>query len=84
MPKDPARLVATNLKRLRTARGLTQATLARRSELDRTFISLCERAHRNVTVRSIFALASGLQCDPRALIAPLKTAAVPRQESKSR
>lgn len=67
---DPMDLVAANLRRIRTECELTQEQLAHRSGVDRTFVSLCERNHRNVTVASIFALARGLGCDPGDLFRP--------------
>lgn len=65
---DPMLLVATNLRRLRVAMDLSQEELAERAGLDRTFVCMCERSRRNVTVGSLFALARGLQCDPAELL----------------
>ncbi|MBL8919902.1 MAG: helix-turn-helix transcriptional regulator [Myxococcaceae bacterium] len=77
----PMEVVAVNVRRLRLAAKLTQAQLAERAGLDRTFVSLCERCHRNVTVQSLFALASGLGCDPQQLVAaPSAGGAVHRPE----
>lgn len=65
---DPMHVVAHNLRRLRQEANLTQAQLADLAGLDRTFVSLCERCHRNVTVQSLFALANGLGCTPADLV----------------
>lgn len=65
---DPMQIVAHNLRRLRLEAGLSQVELAERAGLDRTFVSLCERCHRNVTVHSLFALAEGLGEDAAALV----------------
>lgn len=67
-PPDPMQVVAFNVRRLRQEAKLTQAQLAERAGLDRTFVSLCERCHRNVTIQSLFALANGLDCKPQELV----------------
>jgi transcriptional regulator with XRE-family HTH domain len=59
-----------NVKRLRTAAGLSQEELAARSGLHRTYISSVERGNRNVSLENIFALAEALKSDPRDLLAP--------------
>lgn len=77
----PMELVAVNVRRLRLAAKLTQAQLAKRAGLDRTFGSLCQRCQRNVTIQSLFALAPGLGCDPQQLVAdPNAGGAVHRPE----
>ena len=66
-PKD---LLARNVRRLRTAAGLSQEELAARSGLHRTYISSVERAQRNVSLESIFTIATALGCAPRDLLDP--------------
>nr|WP_269765553.1 helix-turn-helix transcriptional regulator [Burkholderia ubonensis] len=60
-----------NLRRLRTASGLSQEELADRAGLHRTYVSSVERAQRNLSLENIFNLAAGLAVDARDLLAPL-------------
>lgn len=77
-------IVAHNLRRLRSEAGLSQVELAERAGLDRTFVSLCERCHRNVTVHSLFALADGLGEDPAALlVVPHHGTFVPPEDARA-
>lgn len=48
--------LGANLKRIREERGLTQQNLAFSAEMDRTFISLCERGATNPSLYSLGAL----------------------------
>lgn len=50
-----------NLKRIRQARGMTQQNLAFSAELDRTFVSLCERGLTNPSLYSLGTLCWCLQ-----------------------
>jgi transcriptional regulator with XRE-family HTH domain len=68
---DMRRLVGENVKRLRTARGLTQEQFAERSGFSQQYISDLERGRRNPTVVSLFELAQALDAGPRDLIADL-------------
>jgi transcriptional regulator with XRE-family HTH domain len=55
-------VLATNLKRLRKARGYTQVELARRSGIPNRYISSIEQELKNVSVANLEALARGLDC----------------------
>jgi len=59
---------AKALKEYRTAKGFSQEKLAEICELDRTYISLLERAKRNPSLEIVFCLAKGLGISPSALI----------------
>jgi len=65
-----AALFGRNLKRVRSAAGLSQEELAARAGLHRTYVSSVERGQRNVSIDNIFALAAALKCDPRELLSP--------------
>lgn len=65
---DPKQVLARNLRRLRTATGLSQEALAARAGLHRTYVSSVERGERNVSVENIFALAAALGCRPQELV----------------
>ncbi len=75
MPLDPKALFARNLKRLRSAAGLSQEELAARAGLHRTYISSVEHGNRNVSIENIYAIAMALGADPRELLAPDSTGA---------
>ena len=68
--ESPAALFGRNVRRLRTAAGLSQEALADRAGLHRTYVSSVERGNRNVSLENIVALAAALACDPRDLLAP--------------
>jgi DNA-binding Xre family transcriptional regulator len=54
--------LATNLKRLREARGYTQHELARRCGFPNSYISDIEQETVNITLANLEALANGLEC----------------------
>ncbi len=68
---SPKKILAYNLRRLRTSTGLSQEELASRAELHRTYISSVERAQRNVSLENIYALARALVAEPTELLKPI-------------
>lgn len=62
MAADPDlnRVLATNLRRLRLEMGLSQEEFAERCGLHRTYVGAIERGERNVTLKTLDALADGL------------------------
>lgn len=56
------------LRELRRARGLSQEALAERASLDRTYVSSCERGHRNISLENIYRLAAALGVEPSELL----------------
>lgn len=56
------------LRELRRARGLSQEALAERAALDRTYVSSCERGHRNISLANIYRLAAALGVEPSELL----------------
>ena len=63
-------LLATNVKRLREARGYSQLELARRTGLTNGYISKVEQELKNVTLANLGALAIGLGCSLEDLFRP--------------
>ena len=59
---DVRHRLATNMKRLRKERGLSQEALADEAGLDRTYISGIERIVRNPTITVIEKIAMALGC----------------------
>ena len=67
--KGPLRdTLATNMRRLRAARGLSQEALAHECGMNRTYLSAIERAERNVSIDNIARIAKGLKVDPWKLL----------------
>lgn len=65
----PKKILAQNLKAIRTSLGFSQEVLADRAELHRTYVSSVERGERNVSVENIFALAEALGVPASDLLA---------------
>ena len=54
------RALGDAVRELRTARNLTQETLADSSGLTTNYVGDAERGERNISVRALWALADGL------------------------
>lgn len=76
MSKIPAhrRVFGDRLRDLRTAQGYSQEEFAHHVELDRTYVSGCERGVRNPTLDVIVKLARGLDLPPTELLSTIKAA----------
>ena len=72
-------LLATNLKRLRKARGYTQHDLARRCGFLPGYIGDIERETVNITLANLEALAMGLNCSAAELLMPDRATTTTRQ-----
>ena len=60
--------LARNLQRLRRKLNLSQEDAAARCGLHRTYLGAIERAERNVTLKTLEQLATGLEVDPLSLL----------------
>lgn len=67
---DMRRLVGSNVRMLRQAKGWTQEELAERSGFSQHYISSLETGRRNPTVVSLFLLAQALGTTPDVLLRP--------------
>jgi len=64
--------IAANMKMLRVSNGYTQTELARRLNLDRSVLALCESGRRNPDLETVYKLSkiygvsmeAILECDP--------------------
>ncbi len=77
MNKDERRFlegVGFRIRERRIAAGLTQAALAERCGLHRTFIGSVERGERNVALLSLRRIAASLRVAPAELLADNKQA----------
>jgi transcriptional regulator with XRE-family HTH domain len=61
-------LLSQNLRRLRTAKGLSQEALGEIAGLHRTYVSSVERGERNISIDSIEKIAIALGVDARLLL----------------
>ncbi len=61
--EDWNRIVGTNVKRLRLAKGLTQEKLAVDAEIDLTYAGGIERGQRNPSLEVLGRLAAALEAD---------------------
>lgn len=57
-------IVATNLRRLRHAKGLSQEELADRAGINRNYVGMLEREQHAATVDMLEKLADILETDP--------------------
>lgn len=67
---DVRKRLATNMKRVRKARGWSQERLAHECELDRTYISGIERMVKNPTVTSVQKIVTALETSFAELLDP--------------
>ncbi len=67
-PIAAKRIFGLRLRELRTRRGLSQEALADLAGLDRTYVSSCERGHRNVSLENIYRFAVALGVEPAELL----------------
>ncbi|MGW5837949.1 helix-turn-helix domain-containing protein [Methylorubrum extorquens] len=61
-------ILATNLRRIRAEKELSQETLADLCKIDRTYISGIERGLRNLSIDNLERLATALRVEPWQLI----------------
>lgn len=67
-PHAARRLLARNVRRLRTAKGLTQEALADMTDLRQAHISEIEGGRANLTLDRVQALALALDVRPKDLL----------------
>ena len=67
-PNSLMDVIASNIRILRKARGLSQEDLADMCDLHRTYIGSVERGERNITINSLETIAKALSVDPTKLL----------------
>jgi CheY-like chemotaxis protein/DNA-binding XRE family transcriptional regulator len=67
---NPQKIFGESVKASRNLLGISQETLAERSELHRTYISDVERGSRNPTLKTILRLAAALEVSVSTLMPP--------------
>jgi transcriptional regulator with XRE-family HTH domain len=73
MSEDVRRMVGKNVRRLRTAAGLSQAELAERMGVDRAYVSGLELGQRNPTIVTLWHITKALGVNLRALVTEEKS-----------
>lgn len=63
-------IIAENARRIRLARGLTQAQVASRLGVDRAHVSSLEQGQRNPTATTLWEIASALEVEIGELVSP--------------
>ena len=63
---------AKTLKAIRAQTGLSQEQLAKKSGIDRTYISGVERGVRNITLDSLETLIQSLEVTPEVFLSELQ------------
>jgi transcriptional regulator with XRE-family HTH domain len=67
---SPKVVFGKRLRQLRQEKGLSQEALARAANVDRTYVSSCERGKKNVCLESIYKLSASLNVPPSKLLEP--------------
>jgi len=75
---DLRQVFATNLRRLRNAKGLSQDALAYEAEVSRSYLSQIEKGAFYASLRILGRLAEVLEVEPEELLR------LPRQSNKRR
>lgn len=68
MAGDLQLVLAENLRRLRSERGLSQEAFANVSGIHRTYVGGIERGERNVTLETIARIAKAFDVEPADLL----------------
>jgi transcriptional regulator with XRE-family HTH domain len=70
---EPAATVASNVRRLREARGLSLGALAARSGVGKATLSRLEAGQANPTIETLYALADALRVPLGDVVAPTES-----------
>lgn len=68
MNQDIISIIASNIKKYRLEKGLSQEALADKAGLHRTYISLLERKKKNVSIKILEKIANALEISIASLI----------------
>lgn len=71
-------VLAHNLRRYRTLRGLSQEELAHLADIDRTYVSSLERSQYAAGIDVLERLALALQVAPHELLRPTEEIVAPQ------
>lgn len=65
-------ILASNIRRCRLERGVSQQDFALEIEMDRTYYGGVERGERNISIDNIERIAKGLEVSPYVLLKDAK------------
>ncbi|ATI73411.1 helix-turn-helix domain-containing protein [Mesoplasma florum] len=66
--EDLILIIAANLRKIRSSKGLTQEELGFRCGISKNYISDFERGRRNITIKILQKLIEGLETTPQELL----------------
>lgn len=67
MPTELQKIFGNNVRRLREAQGLTQAELASKAGINRSYLGGVERGQRRICMENIAKIAAALTVSPDVL-----------------
>lgn len=56
------------LRAMRKQKGMSQDTLSRISDIDRSYVGRMDRGEVNITIDKLYAIARALECQPSDLL----------------
>ncbi|EJO34015.1 transcriptional regulator, PvuIIC family protein [Acinetobacter radioresistens WC-A-157] len=68
MNYDLAKLLGSNIKKVRKNKGISQEQLALLTSIDRSYIGRIERGEVSITIEKLYAIAKTLEVDPQSLL----------------
>jgi transcriptional regulator with XRE-family HTH domain len=73
MPAELQKIFGNNVRRLREAQGLTQAELAAKAGINRSYLGGVERGQRRICMENIAKIAVALAVSPDVLFRATET-----------
>ncbi|WP_334134096.1 helix-turn-helix transcriptional regulator [Acinetobacter schindleri] len=68
MNYELAKLLGSNIKKVRKNKGISQEQLALLTSIDRSYIGRIERGEVSITIEKLYAIAKTLEVDPQSLL----------------
>jgi len=66
--KDLAKKFGSNVRKIRTEKGISQDKLALLADIDRSYVGRIERGEVNITLEKAYQISDVLECDVRDLL----------------
>lgn len=61
------------LRKMRTEKGISQDTLSRLTDIDRSYVGRIDRGEVNITLDKLYSLARALECQPWELLPEIES-----------
>lgn len=68
MNYELAKLLGSNIKKVRKNKGISQEQLALLTSIDRSYIGRIERGEVSITIEKLYEIAKTLDVDPQSLL----------------